>query len=145
MGGGPRRPSAGSRKEIARLAAAEDLAAVPGTPSVHTFLTEPIGAYIQQGVHRASNAYRAIEESVWESLDAQDALKVHLIGAHEDGHELTEVETDPCAGAEHELDQVEPLGVRIARSFLTKSSVSSVVSARTMFFGTLIGVTSLVG
>ncbi|MBC7560038.1 MAG: hypothetical protein H7270_11945, partial [Dermatophilaceae bacterium] len=63
-------------------------------------------------MRRASNAYRAIVESVWESLDAQDALKVHLIRAHEDGHELTEVETDPCAGAEHELDQVEPLDVR---------------------------------
>jgi hypothetical protein len=31
-------------------------------------------------------------ESVWESLDAQDALRVHLMRAHEDGHELTEVE-----------------------------------------------------
>jgi|ERR1035437_63165 hypothetical protein len=75
-----------------RLAEAEDLATVLGTPSVHAFLTEPIGAYIQQGVRRASNAYRAIVESVWECLDAQDALRVHLMHAHEDGHELTEVE-----------------------------------------------------
>jgi CRISPR/Cas system-associated exonuclease Cas4 (RecB family) len=75
-----------------RLAEAEDLAAVLGTPSVHAFLTEPIGAYIQQGVRRASNAYRAIVESVWECLDAQDALKGHLMRAREDGHELTEVE-----------------------------------------------------
>jgi hypothetical protein len=75
-----------------RLAEAEDLATVLGTPSVHAFLTEPIGAYIQQGVLRASNAYRAIVESVWECLDAQDALKGHLMHAREDGHELTEVE-----------------------------------------------------
>jgi hypothetical protein len=75
-----------------RLAEAEDLATVLGTPSVHAFLTEPIGAYIQQGVRRASNAYRAIVESVWECLDAQDALRVHLMQAHEDGHDLTEVE-----------------------------------------------------
>jgi len=44
------------------------------------------------GVLRASNAYRVIVESVWECLDAQDALRVHLMRAHEDGHELTEVE-----------------------------------------------------
>jgi len=31
-------------------------------------------------------------ESVWECLDAQDALRVHLTRAHVDGHELTEVE-----------------------------------------------------
>ena len=77
-----------------RLAEAEDLATVLGTPSVHAFLTEPIGAYIQQGVRRTSNAYQAIVESVWECLDAQDALRVHLLRAHEDGHELTEVEQE---------------------------------------------------
>ena len=75
-----------------RLAEAEDLSAVLGTASVHSFLTEPVGAHIQQGVRRVSNAYRAIVESVWECLDAQDALKVHLMRAHEDGHELTDVE-----------------------------------------------------
>ena len=77
-----------------RLAEAEDLATVLGTPSVHAFLTEPIGAYIQQGVRRTSNAYQAIVESVWECLDAQDALRVHLLRAHEDVHELTEVEQE---------------------------------------------------
>lgn len=75
-----------------RLAEADDLATVLGTPSVHAFLTEPIGAYIQQGVLRTSNAYQAIVEGVWELLDAQDSLKVHLMRAREDGHELTEVE-----------------------------------------------------
>jgi hypothetical protein len=77
-----------------RLAEAEDLAAVLGTVSVHSFLTEPIGAHIHQGARRASNAYRAIVESVWESLDAQDALRVHLMRAQADGHELTEVELE---------------------------------------------------
>jgi len=33
-------------------------------------------------------------ESVWESLDAQDALRVHLMRAQADGHELTEVELE---------------------------------------------------
>ena len=75
-----------------RLAEAEDLSAVLGTVSVHSFLTEPVGAHIQQGVRRVSNAYRAIVESVWECLDAQDALRVHLMRAHADGHELTDVE-----------------------------------------------------
>ena len=75
-----------------RLAEAEDLSAVLGTASVHSFLTEPVGAHIQQGVRRVSNAYRAIVESVWECLDAQDALRVHLMRAHADGHELTDVE-----------------------------------------------------
>jgi len=75
-----------------RLAEAEDLATVLGTPSVHAFLTEPMGARIQQGARRASNAYQAIVESVWECLDAQDALKVQLKHAQEDGHELSEIE-----------------------------------------------------
>jgi|SRR5665647_997155 len=75
-----------------RLAEAEDLAAVLGTVSVHSFLTEPIGAHIQHGVRRASNAYRAIVESVWESLNAQDALRLHLTRAQADGHELTDIE-----------------------------------------------------
>lgn len=75
-----------------RLAEADDLAAVLGTVSVHAFLTEPLGAHIQQGVRRVTNAYRAIVESVWECLDAQDALTVHLKRVHADGHELTDVE-----------------------------------------------------
>jgi hypothetical protein len=75
-----------------RLAEAEDLAAVLRTVSVHSFLTEPVGAHIQQGVRRVTNAYRAIVESVWESLDAQDALGVHLMHAQADGHELTDIE-----------------------------------------------------
>jgi|SRR5450631_1170140 len=77
-----------------RLAEAEDLAAVLDTTSVHSFLTEPVGAHIQQGVRRVSNAYRAIVESVWECLDAQDALRVRLKRAQVDGHELTEVELE---------------------------------------------------
>ena len=75
-----------------RLAEAEDLAEVLGTVSVHSFLTEPVGAHIQQGVRRVTNAYRAIVESVWECLDAQDALGVRLTRAHVDGHELTDIE-----------------------------------------------------
>jgi CRISPR/Cas system-associated exonuclease Cas4 (RecB family) len=75
-----------------RLAEAEDLAEVLGTVSVHSFLTEPVGAHIQQGVRRVTNAYRAIVESIWECLDAQDALRVRLTRAHEDGHELSDVE-----------------------------------------------------
>jgi len=75
-----------------RLAEAEDLAEVLGTVSVHSFLTEPVGAHIQQGVRRVTNAYRAIVESVWECLDAQDALRVRLTRAHVDGHELTDIE-----------------------------------------------------
>lgn len=75
-----------------RLAEAEDLADVLGTVSVHSFLTEPVGAHIQQGVRRVTNAYRAIVESVWECLDAQDALRVRLTRAHVDGHELSDVE-----------------------------------------------------
>ena len=75
-----------------RLAEAEDLAAVLGTVSVHSFLTEPVGAHIQQGVRRVTNAYRAIVESVWECLDAQDALRIHLKRAQVDGHEFSDVE-----------------------------------------------------
>ena len=75
-----------------RLAEAEDLAAVLGTASVHAFLTEPVGAHIQQGVRRVTNAYRAIVDSVWECLDAQDALKAHLTRAHTDGHEFSDIE-----------------------------------------------------
>jgi hypothetical protein len=75
-----------------RLAEADDLAAVLGTVSVHSFLTEPVSAHIQQGVRRVTNAHRAIVESVWECLDAQDALTDRLKRAHADGHELTDVE-----------------------------------------------------
>jgi hypothetical protein len=75
-----------------RLAEAEDLAAVLDTVSVHSFLTEPVGAHIQQGVRRVTNAYRAIVESVWECLDAQDALGIHLKRAQADGHEFSEIE-----------------------------------------------------